>query len=441
MIIVDSALAKRAAEDRPVRVALIGAGFVARHIALQLLSATRGMHLSAIVNRTSAKAVDAYKFGGRDEVQYVSSSRELDAAAQTGRCSVTDDPSVVCEAQSIDVVVEATGHVEFGSAVALQAIRGGKHVVLMGAEVDASVGPILKVHADRAGVVVTYTDGDEPGVGMNLFRFLSSMGCEPVLMGQLKGFLDRYRNPGTQAQLAADLRQNATVLASFADGSKLALEAAIMGNATGFVPQIRGMRGYKCDHVDQLLQAISDDDFKGGGLVEYALGAAPHTGAFVVCRADHPERQNMLRYLKMGRGPFYMFYTPYHLPPWQVTHSIARAALFNDATIAPRGAPVCDTVSYAKRTLKAGEQLDGMGGYTCYGLVEKAGVCEQEGFLPIAISLDCRLEHDIEKDQPIRYSDVALPPGRQCDALREEQSRHFYMTPSSLVSQRTIALR
>lgn len=425
MIIVDTALAKRSEAGNPVRVALVGGGYMARCIALQMVSAVRGMRLVAIANRTVAKAERAFLDAGVSDVSHAGSVAELEQAISQNRYAVTDDAMALCQAGQIDVVIEATGHVEFGTRVCFEAIRHGKHVILMGAEIDASVGPILKTYADRAGVVFSYTDGDEPGVGMNLYRFLDSMGYEPVLMGQLKGFLDRYRNPETQRELATRLGQNPAVLASFADGSKLALEAAIMGNATGFVPQVRGMRGYPCADVKDMLKLLTPDDFANEGLVEYALGAAPHTGAFVICRNDHPEKRKLMAYLKMGDGPLYMFYTPYHLPPWQIPHSVARAALFNDATITPRGAPVCDTVTYAKRDLKAGELLDGMGGFTGYGLVERYEVCQREGYLPIAVSLDCRLKRDVAKDQPITYADVELPQDRLCDKLRAEQVQRF----------------
>lgn len=430
MIIVDTALAKRAAENRPVRVALVGGGYMARCIALQIVSAVKGMRLVAIANRTAAKAERAYRDAGVAEIARVDSAAELERAIEAGRCSVTDNAEAVCRAGTVDVVIEATGHVEFGTRVCFDAIRYGKHVILIGAEIDASVGPILKTYADGAGVVFSYTDGDEPGVGMNLHRFLDSMGYRPVLMGQLKGFLDRYRNPDTQRELATKLGQNPAVLACFADGSKLALEAAIMGNATGFVPPVRGMKGYPVPHVNDMLKAFTAEDFAhdgpfNEGLVEYALGAAPHTGAFVICHNEHPEKRKLMAYLKMGDGPLYMFYQPYHLPPWQIAHSVARAALFNDPTITPRGAPVCDTVSYAKRDLKAGERLDGMGGFTCYGLVERADICRRENALPIAVSLDCRLKRNIAKDQPIAYADVELPPDRLVDRLRAEQAHRF----------------
>jgi len=425
VIIVDTALAEREASNNPVRVALVGGGFVARCIALQFLTPLKGMRLVAIANRTVGKAEAAYLVAGASNVVHVETPGALDDAVSRGHFAVTADADVVCRAESVDVVIEATGHVEFGTRVCFEAIRNGKHTILMGAEVDASVGPILKTYADSAGVVFSYTDGDEPGVAMNLYRFLDGIGYRPVLMGQLKGFLDRYRNPDTQRELAERLGQNPAVLACFADGSKLALEAAIMGNATGFVPRVRGMQGYPCAHVDDMLDQFSPEDFEDEGYVDYSLGAAPHTGAFVICHNDVPAKRELMAYLKMGNGPLYMFYQPYHLPPWQVADSVARAALFQDATIAPRGGPACDTVSCAKRDLKAGEVLDGMGGFTCYGLVDRYEVCRRENTLPIAVSLDCRLKRDIAKDQLITYDDVDLPPDRLVDRLRTEQAQRF----------------
>jgi predicted homoserine dehydrogenase-like protein len=425
MIMVDTALARRMAADDPIRVALVGAGYMARCIAVQLTSGIPGMRLAVVANRTIGKAHQVYREAGVTHVETVSSRQELVECIARGRPAITDDARLVCEAGPVEAVIEATGDVEFGSRVAYDALRHGKHVILLNAEVDASVGPILKVHADRVGVVYTYTDGDEPGVAMNLYRSVVTMGCKPVLVGQLKGFLDRYRTPETQKEFAAAHGQNPAIVASFADGSKLALEAAIMGNATGFVPAVRGMHGHRCAHVKDLLTKFAPEDFSQDGLVEYALGAEPHTGAFVIARNDHPVRRKLMSYLKMGDGPLHMFYTPYHLPPMQLPQSVARAVLFQDPTIAPRGAPVCDTIAFAKRDLKAGERLDGMGGFTCYGLVERYEVCRAADYLPMAISVDCRLKRDMRKDEALRYSDVELPAGRLCDQLRDEQSRRF----------------
>ena len=425
MIIVDTALAKRLQAGNPVRTALVGAGYMGRGIALQILTAMPGIRLVGIANRDVAKAERAYRDAGVDNIVRVSSVAQFESAMQSGKYVVTDDPDVLCQAGPVEAVIESTGEVEFGCRVAAEAIRNGKHIILMNAEVDASVGPILKVHADRAGVVYTYTDGDEPGVAMNLFRFVDSMGYRPVLMGQIKGFLNRYRNPETQREFAEKHQQKPAMVASFADGSKLAIESAIMGNATGLVPGVRGMRGHTLPHVKDLLNHYKPDDFAAGGHIDFVLGAEPHTGAFVMAHNDHPIKKKYMSYFKFGEGPLYMFYTPYHLPHMQLPHTVARAVLFKDPTLAPLGAPICDTVSVAKRDLKAGERLDGMGGFTCYGMVDSYANCRRNDDLPIALSGDCVLKRDVAKDQAIGYRDVALPTGRLCDALRAEQTSHF----------------
>jgi predicted homoserine dehydrogenase-like protein len=180
--------------------------------------------------------------------------------------------------------------------------------------------------------------------------------------------------------------------------------------------------------VKEIVKRYRPEDFTAGGQVEFALGAEPHTGAFVMAFNDHPEKMKYMSYFKFGEGPLYMFYTPYHLPHMQLPHTVARAVLFKDPTLAPRGAPVCDTVSMAKRDLRAGERLDGMGGFTCYGLIDSYENCRRNDDLPIALSLDCVLKRDVAKDQPISYRDVELPAGRLCDKLRAEQTSHFAAT-------------
>jgi predicted homoserine dehydrogenase-like protein len=426
MIIVDNALQQRLAEGRPVRVGMVGAGYMGRGIAMQILTAMPGMRLVAIANRTAEKAAAVYREFGVTQVRRVGSAAELDAAIAANEFAVTDDPTALCHAGGVEAIIETTCDFESGAQVTLEAITHGKHVVLMNAEVDSTVGCILKVYADRNGVVYSYTDGDEPGVAMNLYRFVASIGCQPVLMGQIKGFLDHYRNPDTQRAFAEKHKQKPAMVASYADGSKLAIESAILGNATGFKPARRGMFGHRCEHVKDLLQHFKPEDFRNGGLVDYALGSEPHTGgAFVVGYNDHPVQREYLGYFKLGPGPLYMFYQPFHLPHLQLPHSVARAVLFNDATISPRGAPVCDAITVAKRDLKAGETLDGMGGFSCYGLAESYEVSAARQLLPMVLSVGCRLKRDIPKDGEISYHDVVLPQGRLCDRLRQEQTEYF----------------
>jgi predicted homoserine dehydrogenase-like protein len=396
-----------------------------RAVALELITGMRGMKLVAIANRTLAGAAQAYHKAGVETVRTVQSQAELDEAISRGDYAITDDAMLLCAAEGLDAIIEVTGEIEFGAQVALRSLQHSKHLISVNAQIDTAIGPILKVYADRAGVVFTNIDGDEPGVAMNLLRFVKTVGYEPVLAGNMKGFIDRYRTPETQAAFAAKYNQKPRMITSFADGTKLAMETAILANATGFGVGQRGMYGPKCDHVTDVIKHFSVEQLLQGGLVDYTLGAAPNNGAFVVFYSEHPVRQQYMNYFKMGEGPLYVVYTPFHLPHLQLPLTVARAVLFHDPTVAPLGAPSCDVITLAKRDLKAGETLDGIGGFTCYGLIENSPICQAENLLPISLSEDCRLRQDVAKDQPITYADVELPPGRLCDQLRAEQNRYF----------------
>ena len=372
MVIADTALIRREQEGKPIRVALVGAGVTGKMIALQLLTPVTGIRLVAIANRTPERALQAFKLAGNESAKYVGKLSELEDRVAQGLPSVVDDYMMVCKAANIDVIVEVTGAVEYGALVATAAIAHRKHVVLVNAELDSTVGPILKHMADRAGVVITNTDGDEPGVAMTLLRYIRSVGLRPVAAGNLKGLIDRYRTPETQREFAAKYDQNPAKVTSFADGTKLSMETTVLANASGFKVGQRGMYGPKCAHVREMSTLLPEDQMMAGGLVDYALGAEPHTGAFVIAWEGDARKQKELGYYKMGNGPFYVFYTPYHLPHIQLASTIGRAALFNDATVAPIGAPVCEVAAIAKRDLKAGEVIDGVGGFMTYGVIENA---------------------------------------------------------------------
>ncbi len=425
MVIADTVLFRREQEGNPVRVALVGAGVTGKMIALQLLTPVTGIRLVAIANRTPERALQAFKLAGDERAKVVGRLSELEDRVAQGVPSVVDDYMLVCQAANIDVIVEVTGAVEFGAHVAVAAIAHRKHVVLVNAELDSTVGPILKHMADRAGVVITNTDGDEPGVAMTLIRYIRSVGLRPVAAGNLKGLIDRYRTPETQKEFAAKFNQDAAKVTSFADGTKLSMETTILANATGFKVGQRGMYGPKCSHVREMSALLPEDKMLSGGLIDYALGAEPHTGAFVIAWEGNPKKQKELGYYKMGNGPFYVFYTPYHLPHIQIASTIGRAALFNDATVAPIGAPVCEVAAVAKRDLKAGEVIDGIGGFMTYGVIENAADFRADDLLPAGVAESCRLLRPVVKDQPITYADVKLPEGRLVDRLRAEQAARF----------------
>ena len=429
MIIVDRALEQREREGNPIRVALVGAGFMGRGIALQIVTATPGMDLVAIVNRDPAKARDAYALAGVDDPVAVGSGAEMARAIERGRPAYTDDPFLVTEAGAVDAVVEVTGAVEYSAGVVLSAIEQGKHVVLMNAELDGTVGPILKRRADSAGVVFTNSDGDQPGVQGNLYRFVCGLGVRPVLCGNVKGLHDPYRNPTTQVEFARRWGQKPHMVASFADGTKISFEQAIVANATGMRVGRRGMYGPTVETGTPVEEAASlfplEQLLEGPGLVDYVVGASPAPGVFVLGTIEDPTQRHYLHLYKLGEGPLYCFSTPYHLCHFEVPTSVARAVLFGDATLAPAGRPLVEVVAAAKVDLRAGDTVDGLGGYTTYGLAENVEEASTERLLPIGLAEGCRLVRDVARDEVLTLDDVELPPDRLVDRLRAEQDAVF----------------
>lgn len=432
MIIVDRALEAREAANNPIRVGMIGAGFMARGIANQILNTTPGMRLVAISNRTVEKAAEAYQYAGaaQDDIRQVSSVAALEAAIAAGKYAVTDDALLLCEAGNIDALIEVTGAIEFGARVVMRAIEHGKHIILMNAELDGTIGPILKVYADRAGVVLSASDGDQPGVEMNLYRFVKGIGLRPLVCGNIKGLQDPYRNPTTQAGFAAKWGQNPTMVTSFADGTKISFEQAIVANATNMRVPKRGMYGWDfTGHVDELTKKYDIDELEAhGGIIDYVVGAKPGPGVYVIATHDDPKQRHYLNLYKLGEGPLYSFYTPYHLCHFEAPQSVARAVLFRDAVMQPLGGQLVDVVTTAKRDLQAGEEIDGLGGYLTYGQAENTDIVLRERLLPIGLAEGCRVIRDLPKDHVLTYDDVEVPEGRLADKLRAEQEQHFALT-------------
>jgi len=429
VILVDKALEKRQAENNPIRVALVGAGFMGRGIALQIIHSVPGLRLVAIANRHLEGAGRAYREAGVESPCAVETEAQLEAAIARGHYAITDNALLICRAANVDAIMEVTGAVEFGAHVVLEAIRHGKHVATMNAELDGTVGPILKVYADKAGVIYTGADGDQPGVILNLYRFVKGIGVRPVLCGNIKGLHDPYRNPTTQAGFAKRWGQTPSMVTSFADGTKISFEQGIVANATGMRVAKRGMFGPTVDAGTPIQEAVNEYPLEalleGPGIVDYVVGAAPSPGVFVLGTHPHPRQRHYLNLYKLGEGPLYCFYTPYHLCHFEAPNTIARAVLFGDATIAPLGAPRVDVVAAAKIDLQAGQMLDGLGGYMTYGLAENSDVTRAENLLPIGLAEGGRLKRDIPRDRVLTFGDVELPAGRLCDQLWAEQNACF----------------
>jgi predicted homoserine dehydrogenase-like protein len=215
------------------------------------------------------------------------------------------------------------------------------------------------------------------------------------------------------------------MVTSFADGTKISMEMAVVANATGLRAGKRGMYGPRCEHVNDAINLFPMDQMINGGIVDYILGAEPAPGVFILGYNENPIQQQYMNYYKMGDGPLYVFYTPYHICHFETSITVARAVLFKDAAAAPIGGPVCDVITAAKRDLKAGEILDGIGGFACYGMIENIDVSLAENLLPMGLSEGVLMRRNIPKDHAITYADVDLPEDRLCDKLRSEQKIYF----------------
>lgn len=434
MIIVDTALARREAEGKPIRVGMIGAGFQASGIALQILTATKGMTLCAVANRNIAPAFGVFDQAGIEPVR-CETQAELEAAIAAGRPAVTEDAVALAKAEGLDAIIEVTGSIEFAAHAILAAIETGKHVVQMNAELDGTIGPILKAKADAAGVIYTFSDGDQPGVQMNLFRFAAGLGVRPVLCGNIKGLHDPYRNPTTQEAFAKRWGQKPAMVASFADGTKISFEQAIVANGTGMQVARRGMigpdfsggdPGAPLTPIEQTVEAFEKHiDPNGPGIVDYVVGARPGPGVFVLGTIENARQRHYLELYKLGKGPYYCFYTPYHLCHFEVPNSVARAVLFQDPVLTPDGGPKVGVIAVAKKDLAQGEVIEDFGGYEVYGVAENMDEVRQENLLPIGLALGCTLKHGVPKDKPLTFDDVIVPPGRLVDELYAEQERMF----------------
>src|SRR3989454_7021788 len=427
MILVDKALKAREEQGKPIRVGMIGAGFMGQGLTNQIVHSVPGMRMSAVSTGKPERPLGVYRYAGCEDARWVSSQASLDEAVRRGLPAVAEDPYTICRSPEIDVVIDVTGSVEFGARVILEAFAHRKSVVLMNAEVDATIGPILRVYGRKHGQILSCCDGDEPGVQMNLYRWVKGLGLIPRVVGNVKGLQDPYRNPTTQQGWAERWGQNAAMVTSFADGSKISFEQSIVANATGFKVRSRGMsRGLKYDGSIMDIHKLYDlDEIRAlGGIVDYTVGPA---GVKIFCLAEHadPKQRHYLNLYKMGAGPLYPFWIPYHLVHFEVPASIARVALFGDGIAPALGGPVVEVCAVAKRDLKAGETLDDYGMYMTYGEAVNASEMSAERYLPEGLVEGCKLVRDVNKDDVLVYDAVELPEGRLADRLRAEQYEHF----------------
>ena len=427
MIIVDNALKAREAEGKPIHVACLGAGFIAQGLTNQIINSVPGMRMVAAFSRHGQRGLDMFSYSGRNEAVMANTQGEVEDAIRSGKPVVTEDAFLLARSENIDVLVDVTGAVEFGARVALEAFKHGKDIVLMNAEIDATIGPILQTYAEKYGRIMSATEGDEPGIQINLYRWVKGLGLIPRVMGNIKGLQDPYRNPTTQKGFADKWGQNPAMVTSFADGSKISFEQAIVANATGFKVKCRGMsRGVEYRGDVMTIGSLYDvgDLRKLGGVVDYVVGT-PLTKVYCLAEHSDPKQQHYLNLYKMGPGPLYSFFVPYHLVHFEAPNAIARVALLRDSVAKPLGGPVVEVCAVAKRDLKAGEILDDYGMYMTYGEAVNVDEMSAGRYLPEGLVEGCKLISNIPKDAVITYDDVSLPPNRLSDQLRAEQYKLF----------------
>ena len=427
MIIVDNKLNEREIKDNPIKVGIIGAGEMAKGLINQITKHTHGMEVVATFNRTLDRPISAYKVAEIKDYKIVKTEVDFQNAMNLNIPVITQNLDLLIKSKDIDILVDMTGSIEFSAKLTIDAINNKKDILSFNAELDATLGPIIKYKADQAGVKYSVAEGDQPGVTLNLYRFVKQMGFKPLVCGNIKGMLDKYRTPTTQENFAKQWGMSPVMATNFADGTKVSCEQACIANATGMGVAKRGMLGYESkDHIDNLTELYDVAELeKLGGIVDFIIGPKPGPGVFVYATSDDPLSIKYLDYGKLGKGPLYSFYIPYHLLFFEIPISIARMVDFNDTIVAAKAGPVVDVITIAKTDLIKGDLIDEIGGYKTYGICENSDIARNENLLPIGLAEGCRVLNNIPKDQALTFEDVKMPEGRLCDELWEEQIEFF----------------
>ncbi len=422
-------LIKLANENNSIKVAIVGAGKMGKGLVNQM-TRIKGMVPSLVINRNVKKALHALLSAGirEDDIIVSNSLKDINFALERGKYVVSEYMDLAAKAYGIQAVVDATGVPEVGAKLSLDAIENKKHIIMLNVEADSVVGPILYKYAQEAGVIYTGTAGDEPGAVMELYDFAVGLGFEVLVIGKGKNNpINLDVNPDTvyEEALRKDLKPH--MLAAFIDGTNTMIEMTCMANATGFVPDIRGGHGVE-SNIDNLTNIFKLKE-EGGILnkykiVDYVRGIAP--GVFLIFTTNLEEIHKQLEYLNMGPGPNYVLYRPYHLTSLETPNTIYEACVNNKATIAPTEGVIADTVTVAKRDLKAGERLDRIGGYTVYGSIEEHEVAKKENLVPIGlIDENTKVLKDIKKGEFITYDMIELDTSTSIYKLRKLQDEQI----------------
>jgi len=421
-------LLKLEEENKPLRPAIIGAGQMGRGLVSQTVK-MKGITPAVLADIQLDKAKNAFLNAGiaEDDIKIARTAGQAADFLKAGKFVITEDSQVAVQTEGIDCIVEATGSTEHGAKLAVDSIKAHKHIVMLNVETDVVVGPLLNKMAKQEGVIYTGSAGDEPGAVMELYDFAKALNLDILAIGKGKNNkVDLEMTPDCAAEEAAAKRMNPRMLTSFIDGSKTMVELNAMSNATGFLPAAINGTGYEASvkELDQVYRLKSEGGILDHyGVVDYINGVAP--GVFCIVTSEIEEVRQEITYLKLGPGPNYCLYRPYHLASLETPISVARVVLHNKASIVPiAGAPFAETTTYAKRDLKAGEYLDSMGGYTVYGGLHPYRQAKDLNALPIGlVNEKTRIKVDVKKGQMITYDMVELDESSFILNLRHKQDQ------------------
>lgn len=433
-------LRARAVAGEPIRVGVIGAGKFGTMFLAQART-TPGMHVVAVADLVESRVRRALSEAGFEE-ERVSASSFADALA-SGTTYVTEDAEALISAQGVEVVVEATGSPSAGARHALLCFDHGRHVVMVNVEADALVGPLLARRAREAGVVYSLAYGDQPAIICEMVDWARATGFEVVCAGKGTKYLPEYHastpdtvweHYGFSDEQVESGGLNPRMFNSFIDGTKSAIEMVAVANATGLTPAPEGL-AFPPAGADELA-AVCRPRADGGSLnhsgtveVVSSLGRDGRPverdlrwGVYVTFRAatDYVARCFSEYGLATDDSGYYAaLYRPFHLIGLELGVSIAYAALRGEATGAPTGFRA-DVVATAKRDLRAGEELDGEGGYAVYGRLMPAEDSMALGALPVGLAHGIPLRNAVAKGQVVKWSDVSSDENQETVRLRRE---------------------
>ena len=387
---------------RPVRVGLAGAGQMGSGLAAQI-GKIPGMSLVACADIDTSRAENALKLAGIETVKHNSDASD---SIEKGQGGVVDKAAALAELP-IDIVFEATGVPWVGAEVAEACINAKKHILMLNVETDVTIGMYLANKANANGVVYSVANGDEPVACKELYDFSVDLGFEIVCVGKGKNNpLDQTANPDTCLEKATRKKMNPKMLASFEDGSKTMIEMTALANAINLPPDKIGMNGPVSEVSDLNKVLIPKEDggvLAGNGRVDYAFGPAP--GVFSIVKSENPTVIEEMEYLSMGEGPYYTLYRPYHLASIEAPRSIGMAIINNEPGLQPKSW-IAEVIGHAKKDLQKGDQIDGIGGFSSYGVTYP--VSEADNLVPLGLLEGAVVAKDIKQGEPISYDSVEL---------------------------------